>query len=1016
MDVGLLIISEPNVVPTSDNWFASRDGHAAIFCDIDRLRMRCRLAKQGTEYVAVCCGPYLIISIYISPSIGLPNFNAVLDDLSDAFSNRADRIIIGGDFNAKSYLWGSLYTDSRGRLLASWAAERDLRTANTGNTPTCVRPRGSSIVDITWTSPDLLPFIKNWCVKVDIESLSDHLYISFTLDTARPRPPSGRPAHRRWNLRKFNKDFFLATLHWRGHDPEVEDRSNITQMVIWLDQIMEEACDAAAPRVGPKKPCRQAYWWQDSVAVLRGNCTHARRLWQRAKRRKRSQAIIRELGFTYKQKRKELRMEINRLKSEAWQDLLNTLDEDPWGLPYRLVLKKLRKASPSLTETLDPEILSDLLDSLFPKNNIPDPLGDWRDFAWSDEWLIQQGEVQKVIQKRTTPSRKAPGPDGIRSIIWKRVPNKTLDWIRHIFNLCLIEGEFPTVWKCADLVLIPKGKTPNLIETRLPKVRPICLLNEIGKAFERILAERILFWQSEHPDSEFSANQFGFRRQRSTCDALLLVREITSRATDNKGFAFVISLDIKNAFNSIPWSVIRRALRRKGFPAYLCRVVDSYLSDRRIWYMGHDGKRHERAMEAGVPQGSVLGPILWNISFDGILDVVEDDNNDGESHIICYADDTLIVVTGRNLLRTRIRACVMANRVVNKIARLGLSVATEKTEAMLFYGKRTDDLPNYIAINDINVNLMSNIKYLGIFIDAKWSFNDHFVYIKEKAGRVIRALNRLMPNLRGPDERRRRLFANVILSVILYGAPVWGDEVVSNRLQKVMGSLERSVAQRVISAYRTVSSNAALLLARMPPLKFLAPMRKRVYDQLKRHREEEGVITRGTRNEIKETEFRRMCELWRGHLERPNTPGEYTKMAVVPRLETWMMRNHGSMSFHLTQLMTGHGSFGKFLCRIGKKGDPSCDLCGEDVDNALHVLKECPVWDPQRIELKRKLGLTRDFTLGDIIDAIISTSEHWRTFSAFAQEAMREKEEEERRRKRARTYPSSSSGDGGSSR
>ncbi|KMQ85399.1 reverse transcriptase [Lasius niger] len=216
-------------------------------------------------------------------------------------------------------------------------------------------------------------------------------------------------------------------------------------MVTWLDQIMKEACDAAALRVGPKKPCRQAYWWQDSVAVLRGNCTHARRLWQKAKRRKRSQAIIRELGFTYKQKRKELKMEINRLKSEAWQDLLNTLDEDPWGLPYKLVLKKLRKASPSLTETLDPGILSDLLDSLFPKSNTPDPLGDWRDFAWSDEWLVQQGEVQKVIQKRTTPFRKAPGPDNIRSIIWKRVTNKTLDWIRHIFNLYLIEGEFPAV-------------------------------------------------------------------------------------------------------------------------------------------------------------------------------------------------------------------------------------------------------------------------------------------------------------------------------------------------------------------------------------------------------------------------------------------------------------------------------------------------------------------------------------------------------------------------------------------
>lgn len=78
-------------------------------------------------------------------------------------------------------------------------------------------------------------------------------------------------------------------------------------------------------------------------------------------------------------------------------------------------------------------------------------------------------------------------------------------------------------------------------------------------------------------------------------------------------------------------------------------------------------------MEAGVPQGSVLGPTLWNIAFDSVLDVASDDD---KCHIICYADDTLIIVTGRNLFELRVRASVIATRVVNEIGKMGLSVAT----------------------------------------------------------------------------------------------------------------------------------------------------------------------------------------------------------------------------------------------------------------------------------------------------------------------------------------------------
>lgn len=92
-----------------------------------------------------------------------------------------------------------------------------------------------------------------------------------------------------------------------------------------------------------------------------------------------------------------------------------------------------------------------------------------------------------------------------------------------------------------------------------PKVRPICLINEIAKAFERILTKRIILWQSEHPESGLSKNQFGFRKQRSTCDAITKLKNITTAAVKNKEFAIVVGLDIENAFDSIPWRTIRKA-------------------------------------------------------------------------------------------------------------------------------------------------------------------------------------------------------------------------------------------------------------------------------------------------------------------------------------------------------------------------------------------------------------------------------------------------------------------------
>lgn len=153
--------------------------------------------------------------------------------------------------------------------------------------------------------------------------------------------------------------------------------------------------------------------------------------------------MIAELGMCYKRLRKDLRTEINRLKSVAWQELLSSVDEDPWGLPYKLVLKKLKPASLGLTEVLEPGILSELLKSLFPLNNAPDSIVDWSDFTWSNKWAISSGELNQAIKKAAASWTKAPGPDGLRMVIWMQTTREFRRWIVHLFNLCLMRGGVP---------------------------------------------------------------------------------------------------------------------------------------------------------------------------------------------------------------------------------------------------------------------------------------------------------------------------------------------------------------------------------------------------------------------------------------------------------------------------------------------------------------------------------------------------------------------------------------------
>lgn len=181
--IDVSLISEPHRIPNDPTWAVSTNGTAGIHWNASGSSGIGLLKKQDRFSVVMQWSDLMVISCYISPNVDDRVYEEFLDELDDNVMEADCYIILGGDFNSKSMLWGCSHTNNRGDRLARWCASRDLVIVNSGNQPTCVRPQGSSVIDITWSSPSVrrtAPRIAMWRVMEE-ETLSDHKYISFAI-------------------------------------------------------------------------------------------------------------------------------------------------------------------------------------------------------------------------------------------------------------------------------------------------------------------------------------------------------------------------------------------------------------------------------------------------------------------------------------------------------------------------------------------------------------------------------------------------------------------------------------------------------------------------------------------------------------------------------------------------------------------------------------------------------------------------------------------------------------------
>lgn len=311
-----------------------------------------------------------------------------------------------------------------------------------------------------------------------------------------------------------------------------------------------------------------------------------------------------------------------------------------------------------------------------------------------------------------------------------------------------------------------------------------------------------------------------------------------------------------------------------------------------------------------------------------------------------------------------------------------------------------------ITVEGTKIKVGPGIKYLGLLIDDRWRFRQHFAQLTPRLERVASALSRLLPNIGGPKTSVRKLYVNVLHSMLLYGAPIWADRIREDRwILTLVHRTQRIMAIRVARCYRTVSYRAATTLSGTPPVELLAKMHQQVYRRVKTLREQAGLMGVAQREIaiIRLQARRRMHIQWQRYLPDDQESGRRVVEAVLPQLESWVERSKGGITFHMAQILTDHGCFGGYLRKIGREESGRCHHCTNGLDSADHTLARCPAWDEERQGLIEVVG--NDLTIRALIKKILEKEEAWQSFANFCGSVMRKKEDAERVRQGQQPAP-----------
>ncbi|GFW35133.1 RNA-directed DNA polymerase from mobile element jockey [Trichonephila clavipes] len=376
-------------------------------------------------------------------------------------------------------------------------------------------------------------------------------------------------------------------------------------------------------------------------------------------------------------------------------------------------------------------------------------------------------EIQGFI-KNLKPN-KSPGIDLITNRILKNLPTKFIIFIALLFNMLLENCYFPKSWRMAVVIPILK---PNSDDSNPQNFRPISLLSSLSKAYEFVILNRL----NQHclAGNIIIPEQHGFVTKCSTVTQLLRVTELVHTGFQNHQSTGMLFVDIAKAFDKIWHDGLISKMMRLGFLDQILKIIHSYLNSREFRVRVENSLSSPRPVKSGIPQGSLLGPRLFNLY---INDIPKADN----VHIAMYADDTAII--SQHTYNFKI-----IERLQNYITSLQIwlvawkiKVNASKSASLLFTKQRCiGNLPN-IYIFDQPVPWVTEFKYLGFIIDTKLNFSAHIRAALQKVAGMSQTLNCLISRkCKLPIRHKVLLYKLFLRPILLYASPIWASAAVTH--------------------------------------------------------------------------------------------------------------------------------------------------------------------------------------------------------------------------------------------
>lgn len=703
------------------------------------------------------------------------------EDINELLDSN-NQVIIGADLNSKHPHWRSRRYNESGKFLYNYLSPRPDVQIIGPHLCTYLNPNNDSsdVLDIFIFKN--VPFPYNIYTRNSLRS--DHLPVTLKLFHALSSRNIRAPFKYNWESYKEYLDTHSAT--FVPHQPE----DNI--------KLLQDRLAAAADQ------CKKFHSINRDRGILPRNILEYIKMRNRIRRQYQKyrspslQVELRRLNSTIKSA-------IRTFRSELWNQKLESYAKHDGGL-WKLVDELKNNTAHTLPSLKDPagrwvhdplpkaELLATSLTSQFQEE---DPTSLCRNTAHrvfvnnylehlspapdSDIPEFDVSEVKSVIQNLVL--HKAPGADHISAKMLKHLPSSYFDFITELFNECWRTGYYPAAWKESIITCIPKLGTDL---SHPQSYRPISLLSILSKVFERLIYNRFQAFTDSQNISK--PEQFGFRRNHSCSLQLLRLTELIKDAWSRKSHVLLILLDFQKAFDKVSHVDLIYKMIKLQYPPQLIKLLHHYLQDRTYRVRVNDFYSSSFPIHAGVPQGSILGPSLFNLYVQDFPDIFS-----GE--VLQYADDTALLISTRTTNGMFFRAQKALNKVSAYCSVWKIKLNIEKSCAIIMTkGNLMDPPPLYIQHRPLQYKRES--KYLGILLDCKLTWKPHLKQLLSSIKQIYGSLYSILGRSSKLSTFNKLLVLKTfILPKLLYGSCAWGTTSISNirTLQSFLHRILRDV-------------------------------------------------------------------------------------------------------------------------------------------------------------------------------------------------------------------------------